>query len=154
MVDFKCWVSLGYALFISWEDKHFFSFILDKVFVVNNKRNQLKIKGIKVYSSKQSMTSCGSIKTKMYKWGLTLATLWYKIEDHQDLSPSWKWRIFTFSSTMKCKSLQIYFVSFKCLRSKHTCNTHWIAVRMHRFFRSQNIALHLPACQLNCYCSK
>ena len=77
---------------------------------------------MKVYSPKQSMTSCGSIKTKMYKWGLTLATLWYKIEDHQDLSSSWKWRIFTFSSTMKCKSLQIYFVSFKCLRS----NTHVI----------------------------
>ena len=29
----------------SWEDKHFFSFILDKVLAVNNKRNQLKIKG-------------------------------------------------------------------------------------------------------------
>ena len=34
----------------SWEDKHFFSFIL--AFDVNNKRNQLKINGIKVYSSK------------------------------------------------------------------------------------------------------
>ena len=36
---------------VSWEDKHFFSFILDKVFAVNNKGNQLEIKGIKVYSS-------------------------------------------------------------------------------------------------------
>ena len=58
-----------------WEDKHFFSFILDKVLAVNNKINQLKIKGIKVYSSKQSMTSSGSIKTKIYKWRLALATL-------------------------------------------------------------------------------
>ena len=39
----------------SWEDKHFFRFILDEVLAVNNKRNQLKIKGIKVYSSKQSI---------------------------------------------------------------------------------------------------
>ena len=70
----------------------------------------LKIKGIKVYSSKQAMTNCGSIKTKMYKWRLTLATLWYKIEDHQDLSSSLKWRIFTISSTMKCKSFQTYFL--------------------------------------------
>ena len=31
---------------VSWEDKHFFSFILDKVLAVNNKRNQLKIQGI------------------------------------------------------------------------------------------------------------
>ena len=38
-----------------WEDKHLFSFILDRVFVVNNKRNQLKIKERKVYSSKQLM---------------------------------------------------------------------------------------------------
>ena len=52
---------------ISWEDKHFLSFILDKVLAVNNKRNQLKIKGIKIYSSKQSMTSFGSIKTKIYE---------------------------------------------------------------------------------------
>ena len=29
----------------SWEDKHFFRFILDEVLAVNNKRNQLKIKG-------------------------------------------------------------------------------------------------------------
>ena len=28
-------------------------FILDEVLAINNKRNQLKIKGIKVYSSKQ-----------------------------------------------------------------------------------------------------
>ena len=27
----------------SWEDKHFFSLILDKVFAVTNKQNQLKI---------------------------------------------------------------------------------------------------------------
>ena len=54
---------------------HFFSFILDEVLAVNNKRNQLKIKGIKDYSSKQSMTSSGSIKTKIYKWQLALATL-------------------------------------------------------------------------------
>ena len=53
----------SFFLIISWEDKHFFSFILDKVLAVNNKRNQLKIKGIKVYSSKQSMTSSWSIKT-------------------------------------------------------------------------------------------
>ena len=33
---------------LRWEDKHFFSLILDKVFVVNNKRDQLKINGIKV----------------------------------------------------------------------------------------------------------
>ena len=52
---------------VSWEDKRFFSFILDKVLAVNNKRNQLKIKGIKIYSLKQSMTSSGSIKTKIYK---------------------------------------------------------------------------------------
>ena len=100
----------------SWEDKHFFSFILDKVLVVNNKRNQLKINGIKIYSSKQSMTSSGSIKTKIYKWRLALAALWYKIEDHQDLSSSWKWRIFTFFSTKNCKSLQIKF------SQTHTCN--------------------------------
>ena len=50
----------------SWEDKHFFRFILDEVLAVNNKRNQLKIKGIKVFSSKQSMTSSESIKTKIY----------------------------------------------------------------------------------------
>ena len=61
-------------IYISWEDKHFFSFILDKVLAINNKRNQLKIKEIKVYSSKQLMTSCGNIKTKMYKRG-SLATL-------------------------------------------------------------------------------
>ena len=30
----------------SWEAKHFLSFIVDEVLVVNNKRNQLKIKGI------------------------------------------------------------------------------------------------------------
>ena len=47
----------------SSEHKHFFSFILDKMIAVNNKRNQLKIEGIKIYSSKQSMTSSGSIKT-------------------------------------------------------------------------------------------
>ena len=58
----------------NWEDKHFFSFILDKVLAANNKRNQLKIKGIKVYSSKQSMTSSESIKSKTYKWLLALAT--------------------------------------------------------------------------------
>ena len=103
----------------SWEDKQFFSFILDELLTVNNKRNQLKIKGIKVYSSKQLMTSCGSIKTKIYKWRLALATIWYKIEDHQDLSSSWKWRIFTFSSTVKCKSLQIYFLLSAL---KHTCD--------------------------------
>ena len=53
------------------------SFILDKVLTANNKskRNQSKIKGIKLYSSKQSMISSGCI---------ALATLWYKIEDHQD----------------------------------------------------------------------
>ena len=51
----------------NWEDKHFFSFILDKVLAANNKRNQLKMKGIKVYSSKQSMTSYRSIKTKIYE---------------------------------------------------------------------------------------
>ena len=34
------------------EEKHFFSFILDKEIAANNKRNQLKGKGIKVYSSK------------------------------------------------------------------------------------------------------
>ena len=44
------------SLSFSWEDKHVFSFILDKVFAKNNKRNQLKIKGMKIYSSKQSMT--------------------------------------------------------------------------------------------------
>ena len=38
---------------ISWEDKHFFA--------VNKKRDQLKIKGIKVYSSKQSVKSCEDI---------------------------------------------------------------------------------------------
>ena len=70
----------------SWEDEHFFNFILDKVFAANNKKNQSKIKGGKVYSSKQLMTSCGSIKTKMYKWRLALATLLYEIENHQDLS--------------------------------------------------------------------
>ena len=59
----------------SWEDKQFFSFILDELLAVNNKRNQLKIKGIKVYSSKQLMTSCESFETKIYKWRLTLATL-------------------------------------------------------------------------------
>ena len=53
--------------------------VLIKVFAVNDKRNQLKIEGIKVYSSKQSMTSCGNIKIKIVKWWLTLATLWYKI---------------------------------------------------------------------------
>ena len=49
----------------------------DKGFAVKNKkRKQLNIKEIKVYSSKQSMTSCGSIKTKMYiKWWLTLTAL-------------------------------------------------------------------------------
>ena len=30
----------------SWKDKHYFSFILEQVFAVNNKKNQLKIKGI------------------------------------------------------------------------------------------------------------
>ena len=47
-------------IIIKWKDKHFLSFILDKVFAVNNERNQLKLKGIKIYSSKQLMTSCGS----------------------------------------------------------------------------------------------
>ena len=42
---------------VSWEDEHFFSFILDEVLAINSKRNQLKIKGIKVNSSKQLMTS-------------------------------------------------------------------------------------------------
>ena len=41
-----------------------FSSILDEVLAVNNKRNQLKSKGIKVYRSKQSMTSSWSIKPK------------------------------------------------------------------------------------------
>ena len=67
------------SLPFSWEDKHFFSFILDKVLAKNNKRNQLKIKGMKIYSSKQSMTSSGSIKTKIYKLRLALATLIYDI---------------------------------------------------------------------------
>ena len=44
-----------FAMQKSWEDKHFFSFILVEVFAVNNKINQLKIKVIKVYNSKQSM---------------------------------------------------------------------------------------------------
>ena len=48
----------------SWEDKHLFSLILDKIFALNNKRNQLKIKGIKVYSSKKSMTNCKSIENQ------------------------------------------------------------------------------------------
>ena len=40
----------------------------------NNKRYQLKIKGIKVYSSnKDNLTGSGSIKTKIYKWQLALA---------------------------------------------------------------------------------
>ena len=43
-----------------------------KCFAVNNKRNQSKIKGKNVLSSKQLMTSFRSIKIKMYKWGLTL----------------------------------------------------------------------------------
>ena len=37
----------------SWEDKHFFSFILDEVLTVNYKRNQLKIQGIKVSQNNQ-----------------------------------------------------------------------------------------------------
>ena len=88
--------------------KALFLALLQTVFAVNNKWNWLKIKGMKVYSSKQLMTSCGGIKTKMYK-----------IEDHQDLSSSWKWRIFTFASTMKCKSLQIYF--FQVLWNRVIC---------------------------------
>ena len=48
---------------VSWEDKYFISFILDKVLTVNNKRNQLK----KVYSSKQSMNDDNFCKTKIYK---------------------------------------------------------------------------------------
>ena len=112
------------AASFSWEDKHFSSFILDKVLDVSNKRNQVKIKGIKVYNSKQSMTSSGSIKTKIYKWQLALATLWYKIEDHQDLSSSWKWRIFTFSSRIKCKSLQIYFL-LSALKHKWSLCLNW-----------------------------
>ena len=85
--------------------------VLEKVFLVNNKKINYKSREyIKAYSSKKSMTNYGSIKTKMYKWMLPLATLWYKIEDHQDLSSSWKWKIFTFSSTMKYESLQIYFL--------------------------------------------
>ena len=66
-MDRKKYGKLNYVPPNSWEDKHFFSFILDKVLAVNNKRNKLKIKGIKVYSLKQSMTSSRSIKTKIYK---------------------------------------------------------------------------------------
>ena len=74
-----------------------------------NKRNQLKIKETKVYIQKQPMTSCGSIKTKIYGWRFALAKLWYKIENHQHMSSSWKWKVtFTFSPAMKCKQLQIY----------------------------------------------
>ena len=65
------------------------------------------------------MTSSGSIKTKIYKWRLVLAILLYKIEDHQDFSSLWKWRIFPFSSMMKCKSLQMYFILSAL---KHSCN--------------------------------
>ena len=49
----QCMVHLSLSSTSSWEDKQFFSFILDEVLAINNKRNQLKIKGIKVYSSKQ-----------------------------------------------------------------------------------------------------
>ena len=57
--------------------RYFLNFILVKLFAVNNNRNQLKIKGIKACSSKQSMTVCRSIKTKMYycHWRLTLASI-------------------------------------------------------------------------------
>ena len=37
-----------------------------KFFFIKDKRNWLKIKGIKVYHQKQSMTICESFKTKMY----------------------------------------------------------------------------------------
>ena len=43
----------------------------------------LKNKGIKDYRSKQLIKSSGSIKTKICKWWLALATLWYKVVDHQ-----------------------------------------------------------------------
>ena len=53
----------------SWKDKHLFSFILDEVLCVNNKRNQLKSKGLKVYSSKQSMKVLGVSKPKYINSG-------------------------------------------------------------------------------------
>ena len=43
---------------------NFLNFILDKVLSVNNKRNRLKSKGLKVYSSKQSMKVLGVSKPK------------------------------------------------------------------------------------------
>ena len=49
----KLWYKIeDHQVVASWEDKHFFSFILDKVLAINNKRNRLKIKGIKVYQLK------------------------------------------------------------------------------------------------------
>ena len=42
----------------------FFSFISDKAFFVKDKRNRLKIKGMKVYIQKQLMTSLGVSEPK------------------------------------------------------------------------------------------
>ena len=70
----------------NWEDKHFFAFILDKVLAIKNKRNQLKIKGIKIYSSKQSMTSSAGSLVKLHifqiKRSLTLDEKWHHGREH------------------------------------------------------------------------
>ena len=56
----------------SWVDKQIFSLISDKTLIVIKTKEIdffcfYKIKGTKVYSSKQLMTICECIKTKMYE---------------------------------------------------------------------------------------
>ena len=108
---------------VSWEDKHFFSFILDKVLAAINKRNQLKIKGIKIYSSKQSMTSSGSIKTKIYKYYLSDES-----NDHFLICELWRIIVeglFRIDFFFCCTSFFMWYK--KCLSSKLSVRSllHW-----------------------------
>ena len=63
----------------SGEDKHFFSFILDKVFAVNNKRNKsIKNQRNKGLQLKTINDKLWEYENQIDNWWLALATLKYK----------------------------------------------------------------------------
>ena len=83
MTSLSCW------RVVSLEDNHFPSFILDKVFVINNKTNQLKIKGIK------------------QRWCLQLKTIDDKLWEYQNQNV--KWQPTGYSIWSPCRGIEKFF---------------------------------------------
>ena len=82
------------------------------MFDINSKRNQIKIKGIKprFKAQKNQWQVVAVSKPKYINGSLALATIWYKIEDHQNLSSSWNWRFITFSYVISENHTKYIFV--------------------------------------------